>query len=38
MRYTLLNPPWNFDGSIYFGCREPHLLLEYSYAKRLLVG
>jgi anaerobic magnesium-protoporphyrin IX monomethyl ester cyclase len=36
MRYALLNPPWSFEGSIYFGCREPHLPLEYGYAKGLL--
>ena len=28
MRVALINPPWSFDGSIYFGCREPHLPLE----------
>jgi B12-binding domain/radical SAM domain protein of rhizo-twelve system len=31
-----VNPPWTFDGSIYFGCREPHLPLEYGYARALL--
>jgi anaerobic magnesium-protoporphyrin IX monomethyl ester cyclase len=36
MKYALLNPSWSFDGSIYFGCREPHLPLEYGYAKALL--
>jgi B12-binding domain/radical SAM domain protein of rhizo-twelve system len=36
MRYSLINPPWSFEGSIYFGCREPHLPLEYGYAKVLL--
>jgi len=36
MNYALVNPNWNFDGSIYFGCREPHLPLEYGYAKALL--
>src|SRR5689334_8030886 len=36
MRYSLINPPWSFDGSIYFGCREPHLPLEYGYSKALL--
>ena len=36
MKYALLNPPWSFEGSIYFGCREPHLPLEYGYAKSLL--
>src|SRR3954470_24530290 len=36
MKYALINPPWTFDGSIYFGCREPHLPLEYGYAQALL--
>ncbi len=36
MRFALVNPAWTFDGSIYFGCREPHLPLEYGYAKALL--
>jgi anaerobic magnesium-protoporphyrin IX monomethyl ester cyclase len=36
MRYLLINPPWAFEGSIYFGCREPHLPLEYGYAAALL--
>ena len=29
-RIALINPNWNFDGSIYFGCRSPHLPLEHS--------
>jgi anaerobic magnesium-protoporphyrin IX monomethyl ester cyclase len=36
VRYALVNPNWSFEGSIYFGCREPHLPLEYGYAKALL--
>ena len=36
MKYALLNPRWSFEGSIYFGCREPHLPLEYAYSKVLL--
>jgi anaerobic magnesium-protoporphyrin IX monomethyl ester cyclase len=36
MKVALVNPPWTFDGSIYFGCREPHLPLEYGYARALL--
>lgn len=36
MRVALINPPWSFDGSIYFGCREPHLPLELAYAQSLL--
>jgi anaerobic magnesium-protoporphyrin IX monomethyl ester cyclase len=36
MKYALVNPRWTFEGSIYFGCREPHLPLEYGYARSLL--
>ena len=36
MRYALVNPRWEFEGSIYFGCREPHLPLELGYARQLL--
>jgi B12-binding domain/radical SAM domain protein of rhizo-twelve system len=36
MRVALVNPNWTFEGSIYFGCREPHLPLEYGYARALL--
>lgn len=36
MRYALVNPRWTFEGSIYFGCREPHLPLELGYARALL--
>ena len=36
MKFALVNPHWTFDGSIYFGCREPHLPLEYGYARALL--
>ena len=36
MRFALVNPSWNFDGSIYFGCREAHLPLEFGYSKQLL--
>jgi B12-binding domain/radical SAM domain protein of rhizo-twelve system len=36
MKFALVNPPWTFDGSIYFGCREPHLPLEFGYARALL--
>src|SRR5258708_34422250 len=37
-KIALINPPWSFDGSIYFGCREPHLPLEYGYAQALLTA
>src|SRR4051794_3906919 len=36
VKVALVNPPWSFEGSIYFGCRESHLPLEYGYAKALL--
>lgn len=36
MRVALVNPRWRFDGSIYFGCTEAHLPLEYGYARALL--
>jgi B12-binding domain/radical SAM domain protein of rhizo-twelve system len=36
VKVALINPPWSFDGSIYFGCREPHLPLELGYARALL--
>ena len=36
MRVALINPPWTFEGSIYFGCREPHLPLELGYCRALL--
>jgi anaerobic magnesium-protoporphyrin IX monomethyl ester cyclase len=36
MKIALVNPNWDFAGSIYFGCREPHLPLEYGYARQLL--
>jgi B12-binding domain/radical SAM domain protein of rhizo-twelve system len=36
MKAALVNPSWDFEGSIYFGCREPHLPIEFGYAKALL--
>jgi B12-binding domain/radical SAM domain protein of rhizo-twelve system len=36
VKIALVNPPWSFDGSIYFGCREPHLPLELGYSRALL--
>jgi anaerobic magnesium-protoporphyrin IX monomethyl ester cyclase len=36
MKIALVNPRWDYEGSIYFGCREPHLPLEYGYARALL--
>jgi anaerobic magnesium-protoporphyrin IX monomethyl ester cyclase len=36
VRFVLVNPAWTFEGSIYFGCREPHLPLELGYTRALL--
>lgn len=36
MRYALVNPHWSFEGSVYFGCRDPHLPLELGYAAQML--
>lgn len=36
MRVALATPRWSFEHSIYFGCREPHLPLEYGAARTLL--
>src|SRR5690349_4496919 len=38
MRIALINPNWHFDGSIYFGCRSPHLPLEFGVSKQMLEG
>jgi B12-binding domain/radical SAM domain protein of rhizo-twelve system len=35
-RIFLVNPRWSFDGSIYFGCRAPHLPIELGGAQALL--
>jgi anaerobic magnesium-protoporphyrin IX monomethyl ester cyclase len=32
MKFALVNPDWNFEGSIYFGCQEPHYPLELLFA------
>jgi anaerobic magnesium-protoporphyrin IX monomethyl ester cyclase len=31
-RYALVNPNWEFAGSTYFGCRDPHTPLELLFA------
>jgi anaerobic magnesium-protoporphyrin IX monomethyl ester cyclase len=36
MKITLINPSWSYEGSIYFGCREPHLATELGCARALL--
>jgi B12-binding domain/radical SAM domain protein of rhizo-twelve system len=35
-RVALINPDWHYDGSIYFGCRSPHLPLELGISQQLL--
>jgi hypothetical protein len=35
-RVALINPNWHFEGSIYFGCRSPHLPLELGISQHYL--
>ena len=35
-RVALLNPDWRYEGSIYFGCRSPHLPLELGISQQML--
>lgn len=32
MKYVFVNPRWDFTGSTYFGCRDPHIPLELMFA------
>jgi B12-binding domain/radical SAM domain protein of rhizo-twelve system len=32
MKFALVNPNWNFKGSTYFGCHDPHYPLELMFA------
>jgi B12-binding domain/radical SAM domain protein of rhizo-twelve system len=32
MRFSFVNPNWDFGGSTYFGCRDPHVPLELMFA------
>ena len=32
MKYAFVNPNWNFTGSTYFGCADPHYPLELLFA------
>jgi anaerobic magnesium-protoporphyrin IX monomethyl ester cyclase len=32
MKFALVNPAWDFRGSIYFGCQEPHYPLELLFS------
>jgi len=36
MKVALVNPNWRFDGSIYFGCRHPHLPIEFGASQQML--
>src|SRR5215208_1130010 len=36
MKVALINPHWRYEGSIYFGCRAPHLPLELGIAQQKL--
>ncbi len=36
MKVALLNPPWHFENSIYFGCTAPHLPIELGCCRVLL--
>jgi anaerobic magnesium-protoporphyrin IX monomethyl ester cyclase len=38
MRFALVNPAWTFDGSTYFGCRDPHYPLELLFASDQIVA
>ncbi len=38
MKVALVNPPWHFEGSIYFGCTDQHLPLEFGFARTLLLA
>ena len=38
MKVALVNPAWDYAGSIYFGCRAPHLPLEHGYAAAMLAA
>jgi anaerobic magnesium-protoporphyrin IX monomethyl ester cyclase len=36
MKFALVNPNWTYEGSTYFGCRDPHFPLELLSARELL--
>jgi anaerobic magnesium-protoporphyrin IX monomethyl ester cyclase len=38
MKFALVNPAWTFEGSTYFGCREPHYPLELLFAHNQIVA
>jgi anaerobic magnesium-protoporphyrin IX monomethyl ester cyclase len=35
-RVALINPNWSYEGSIYFGCRSPHLPIELGISQHYL--
>lgn len=38
MKFALVNPAWTFEGSTYFGCRDPHYPLELLFAHDQVVA
>jgi anaerobic magnesium-protoporphyrin IX monomethyl ester cyclase len=38
MRFALVNPNWDFKGSTYFGCKDPHIPLELLFASDQIVA
>src|SRR5579864_218920 len=38
MKFALLNPNWDFKGSTYFGCQDPHVPLELLFAADQLLA
>jgi len=38
MKFALVNPAWTFEGSTYFGCRDPHYPLELLFAYDQIVN
>lgn len=38
MKFALVNPAWSFEGSTYFGCRDPHYPLELLFAHDQIVN
>ncbi len=38
MKFAFVNPNWSFDGSTYFGCRDPHYPLELLFSIQKVEG
>jgi len=36
LKFAMVNPAWSFEGSIYFGCQEPHYPLELLFGRQKL--